>query len=258
MKKLSLLILLCVAIFSVSVFSQASDEDTSTREQLVSIKQQLTTAVNIVDRQEIARIAYGLNRFFEDQETSKYARYYAAYAWYRLGTLPTEDGSEPKSEWLDTAVDHLKKAIETDRDFAEAHALLSSVYGMKASGVFSGMKYGPKAQSAIDKSIALSPYNPRIYLIDGIGTFFKPSMFGGGTDKALKLFQKSASLFDEYQPASALAPSWGHAEVYAWIGQVYEKKEQIGKAKEAYQKALDIDPNYGWVKYSLLPGLTSN
>ena len=30
---------------------------------------------------------------------------------------------------------------------------------------------------------------------------------------------------------------------------------QLHKAREAFEKALEVDPDFGWVKYALLPSL---
>ncbi len=233
----------------------AQQPENSPKDRFLSLKNQLNTAVDSANREEIARIAYAMERFQEQEELKKYARYYTGYAWYRMYTLPAEDGSEPEEEFLDSGVEQLEAAIELDPQFAEAHALLGSIYGMKASGMLSGIRYGPKSQSAIERAMELAPENPRVFLIDGIGDFYKPSMFGGGVDNAIESFTTAADLFPAFEPKSELAPDWGHAEVYAWLGQAYSEQEKYGEAEEAYQKALEIDPNYGWVKYVLLPAL---
>jgi tetratricopeptide (TPR) repeat protein len=147
------------------------------------------------------------------------------------------------------------KAVELGSDFAEAQAMLGSCYGMKATGIFSGMKYGPKSDKAMKRAKELAPDNPRVVLLDAIGTFFKPSMFGGSVEGAVEGFQRAVELFENWQPPNAYAPRWGDAEVYAWLGQGYEEAGDYEKAKEAYQQALKIKPGYPWVENLLLPEL---
>jgi tetratricopeptide (TPR) repeat protein len=254
MKTFKSLTLFLIFTFLITPLSFAQNES-SANEEFLSLKQELSTAVDSVNRDEIARIGYAMERFFEDDQLAKFARYYAGYAWYRLYTMPTEDGSEAKDQWLDNSVKHLEKAVEIDPKFAEAQALLGSGYGMKAAGFFSGMKYGPKSDAALEKAMSLSPENPRVFMIKGTGEIYKPSMFGGGLDNAMNSLTKAAEYFDTFTPASQLHPNWGHAEVYAWIGQVFTKQENYEKAKQAYGKALEIDPDYAWVKHELLPAL---
>ncbi len=258
MKTLSYIFILLFTAFSYPTTAVGQDTMTTEKEQLIELKKQLISAVDSAERQEVARAGYALEQFFNHPELKKYARYYAGYAWYRMYNMPTEDGSEPEEKFLDSCISHLEKAVENDPKFAEAHALLGSAYGMKATGVFSGMKYGPKSDSSLEKAMELAPENPRVYMIDGIGKIYKPSMFGGGIDKALESLNKAASLFKTFEPADELSPDWGHAEVYAWIGQAYTQKEDLEKAEQAYRQALEINPDYGWVKYDLLPALTQN
>src|SRR5699024_257665 len=100
-----------------------------------------------------------------------------------------------------------------------------------------------------------APDNPRVHMINAIGLLKKPSMFGGSTEGAIKEFKKAAELFESFEPANKMMPDWGHAENYAWLGQAYEQNEQLKEAKTAYNEALKTDPNYGWVKYVLMPQL---
>ena len=91
-------------------------------------------------------------------------------------------------------------------------------------------------------------------MLRGIGNLFKPKLFGGGADKAEKDLVKAIALFATDKPAPP-APDWGHAEAYAWLGQVYAERKQVDEAREAYRKALELRPDFGWVAHELLPAL---
>ena len=56
-------------------------------------------------------------------------------------------------------------------------------------------------------------------------------------------------------PADPLQPVWGHDEVYAWIGLAHLDRDERGRARAALEKALEIEPEFGWVRYVLLPGM---
>lgn len=255
MKTLTYILLFLITTLSVPETAFAQDNSLTEKEQLLTLIEKLNSAVDSADHQEIARIGYAMERFFGHESLHKYARYYAGYAWYRVHTLSQEDSKKSKEDFLDSCINHLEKTIDIDPKYAEAQALLGSAYGMKATGMLSGMKYGPKSDSAIEKAMKLDPENPRVYMIKGIGEIYKPSMFGGGVDNALASLGKAAELFKTYEPNTELDPDWGHAEVYAWIGQAHAKQGNYGQAEEAYEQALQIDSTYGWVKYQLLPAL---
>src|SRR5699024_10738399 len=159
--------------------------------------------------------------------------YYMGYADYRLNTQFSDVKEDQKEKFLDEAVKYLEEAVRLDPDFADARALLASVYGLKATGIFSGMKYGPKSNSAIENALETAPDNPRVHMINAIGLLKKPSMFGGSTEGAIKEFKKAAELFESFEPANKMMPDWGHAENYAWLGQAYEQNDQLKKAKTA-------------------------
>ena len=100
----------------------------------------------------------------------------------------------------------------------------------------------------------LGPQNPRVWLLKGVGNIFKPKLFGGGAEKAEVDIRKAISLYEHDAPASP-RPAWGRAEAWAWLGQALDKQDKRGDARAAFVKALEIDPEFGWVKYKLLPDL---
>jgi tetratricopeptide (TPR) repeat protein len=114
------------------------------------------------------------------------------------------------------------------------------------------MVLGPQSGQAMSDAVALGPENPRVWLIRGQGALFTPEQFGGGVKNAEAYLKKAELLFATDHPI-APAPSWGRAELYAWLGQVYQKQNRPADAVLAYNKALEIDPSFRWVKYVLLP-----
>jgi tetratricopeptide (TPR) repeat protein len=186
------------------------------------------------------------------------AEYYRGYADYRLGVVVYRMDKEKSIAYLDSAVDHLDRAIGMDKDLAEADALLSSCYGIKISHApLKGLVLGPKASSAMEKARELAPGNPRVALLDAIRIFNTPSLFGGSKEEGLQAMQKAAELFDQWVPADSLVPDWGKAEVYAWIGLAHLDRKESILARKAFERALQIDPDYGWVKYGLLPKIST-
>ena len=71
----------------------------------------------------------------------------------------------------------------------------------------------------------------------------------------MKGFRRAAELFSREKPADPLEPSWGHSEAFAWLGLAYLDRNEKEPAGAAFQKALQINPDFGWVKYVLLPEL---
>lgn len=233
---------------------------TAQNSQFSEIRQSIETAVDSLQPDRLIALNTRLRNMAEDgdPQVRKYAHYYRGYSNYRLNSSFPNIKEDQKEKYLEQAVKMLEEALEIDPEFAEAQALLGSCYGQMADGIFSGMKYGPKSEKAMEKAKELAPDNPRVVMLDAIGTLFKPSMFGGSTEGAIKGFERAAGLFENWQPPNVFAPRWGHAEVYAWLGQAYAMDEQYEKARKAYREALKVKPGYPWVKDLLLPELNKN
>lgn len=183
--------------------------------------------------------------------------YYLGLADSRLVSLYfSQNVMEKAKPMINEGIEHLQKAIKGNKDFADAHSLLSSLYGNKiATAPLLGMSLGPKSGVEMQKAIALQPANPRNYLIAGWSAYFTPKMWGGGKDKAKKNYERAVLLFDSFKVEHPVYPDWGHEEVYAWLGLLSTELKEFEQAEVNYQKALAINPDYSWVKFVLLPEL---
>jgi tetratricopeptide (TPR) repeat protein len=184
--------------------------------------------------------------------------YYLGYIDYNMAVVINRMDKEKAVPYLESAVEHLETAIQHDGQLAEAHALLSSCYGMQISfSPYKGIWLGPKSGREKDKAKQLAPANPRVALLGAIGTYNTPPLFGGGKERGLEELKKAAELFGRWEPADSLQPDWGKEQVYAWIGLAYLDRNETILARQAFEKALAINPAYGWVKYVLMPKVTS-
>jgi tetratricopeptide (TPR) repeat protein len=181
--------------------------------------------------------------------------HYKGYELHREASLQEGLGHRNEVEpLLDQARTVLEQSLAV-KPMPETHALLSSVLGRSIGfHPLKAMFLGSESGSQMTSAIALGPNNPRVWLLRGIGAMFTPSQFGGGMSEAEKHLKKAAELFETDHPVPP-APSWGRAEVYAWLGQVYQKQNKPDDATAAYNKALAIDPQFNWVRNVLLPSV---
>ena len=179
--------------------------------------------------------------------------HYMGYALYCLAGRTMETDTGAAHALLEEAGSYLERSIEIE-PIAESHALLASSLGMRIDGPVSAMSLGMRSGTAMDRAKALGPNNPRVRLLEGISAFHSPKMFGGGHDAALEHFLAAIKLFADDAPKPPL-PTWGHAEAYAWLGQTHAAMGQVEEARAAYQRALELEPGYGWVRDVLLPKL---
>ncbi len=119
------------------------------------------------------------------------------------------------------------------------------------------MRLGSRASHQMDEALAAGPDNPRVWMLRGIGDFYRPRLFGGGLDKAEGHLRHAIALFatDAAVPPS---PMWGRAEVYGWLGQVLAKQGKRDEARAAYDKGLALEPGNAWIAQFLIPALEND
>jgi tetratricopeptide (TPR) repeat protein len=182
--------------------------------------------------------------------------HYLGYSRYREANLMRgKQVDEKQYRPLLEVADSLLERSATKLELAETYALRSSVLGqLIGSNPLRGMTLGRRASSAMDRAVELGPDNPRVWLLRGISAIFTPGLFGGGLDKAEDYLSKAIALFPNDTPAPPM-PAWGRAEAYIWLGQMHQRRDRIDEARKAFNAALELEPDNGWVKYVLLPGL---
>jgi tetratricopeptide (TPR) repeat protein len=131
--------------------------------------------------------------------------------------------------WLNAALTDAQGAVARNPRSPNAHALLADIYGAEIDGMFSGMKYGPKANAETAEALKLDPQNAQAWAVSGRKYLYAPSMFGGDLDKAVDAFRK-ATLYD---PNSD--------ENFVWLAIALQKKGDLSGAREALGKALRLN-----------------
>ena len=72
----------------------------------------------------------------------------------------------------------------------------------------------------------------------------------GMKEEAIKSFEKAVKLFEQ---SPNLSQNLHYLDALAWLGIAYMKNGETDKAKAQFQKALEQEPNFVWVKDSLMP-----
>lgn len=201
-------------------------------------------------------LAAGLEKPGEGSSPRRYAMAYAAWRLNHL--LESHEGKGGLKEGrplLENAEVVLRALVEEHPEDAEAHALLGSVVGEQiGNSMWRGMRLGPKASGSLETAFGLAEGNPRVALQRGISFLFTPSLFGGGLDKAEAELRRAEALFQK-EPGKGEWPKWGRVDAHIWLGIALVKKERFDEAREAYDRALALEPEYHWVREVLVPEL---
>ncbi len=134
-----------------------------------------------------------------------------------------------------------QKLTSVNGNNAEYHRLLGELCGqvIPANPIFGALKYGQCAKDEIDKAIALDGRLALAYVSRGVGNFYLPQSMGGGLDLALKDFDKALSIDPRLTDA------------YLWKGVTLRKANRNAEARQAFQKALELNPQRVWTKQQL-------
>jgi tetratricopeptide (TPR) repeat protein len=150
----------------------------------------------------------------------------------------------PKDACLDTvkklfeqkkyqeAVDMADALLAKDPSNADLHAWKGHAMGSLAQGNPADMmRYGLGAMQEYETALQLDPANADGHFGRGMVRLMAPPGFGGDLDGAIEDFE-------------AAVAKKSFAEGYFRLGTAYEKKGDVGKAKAAYKKALELQPDH--------------
>lgn len=133
-----------------------------------------------------------------------------------------------------------EKLVQLDAKSAVAHTMLGTLCAQVIpANVLAGLKYGRCAMDEINTAIGLDPKSSDAWLRHGVGNYYLPNSFGGGTDKALADFDKAIGL----DPKSA--------EAYLWKGIALRKVNKNAEARKALEQAVKLNPSRVWAKQQL-------
>jgi tetratricopeptide (TPR) repeat protein len=129
-------------------------------------------------------------------------------------------------------------------------AFQGALYGWKiAFSPVKGMFLGPKSQDILDKACASNSNHPEAMIRKGASLLFSPAVFGGDINKAIEYYRKGIVAYEKVDNTG----NWLYLDALAWLGQAYQSAGLPEKSMDVYRKALQVEPEFQWVKQVLLP-----
>jgi tetratricopeptide (TPR) repeat protein len=193
------------------------------------------------DRPTLEKMITELSAAAGKQPNDAAAQYRLALAQSYLAEVAIEvrDKAQAKTT-AEAGIKVAEHAVALKPKEAEYHRILGTLCGQVIpANVLSGMKYGRCAMDSINKAIELDPKSSAAYVSRGVGNYYLPPAFGGGVELAMKDFEKAVQL----NPKSA--------EAQLWIGLALRKLNRNAEARQAFAKAVEINPNRIWAKQQL-------
>ena len=100
-----------------------------------------------------------------------------------------------------------------------------------------------------------SPDSPLVMRLYAGSKQYTPAMWGGDKKVAADFMEKAVKAFEQ---KGETVDNWLYIDALANLGIVYSEIDKKDQAKVTFQKALNMEPEFGWVKYSLMPQLAGN
>lgn len=196
------------------------------------------------DRQDLGALDKMVSHLQQEAQKTNTAeaQYQLALAYSYASEVAMETHDKRKAEsYAETGLDVAKKAVAANGGSAEYHRVLGELCGqvIPANPFLGALKYGQCARDELNKALELNNKLALAYVSRGVGNFYLPASMGGGPDLAIQDFDK----------AIAIDPNLSDA--YLWKGVTLRKANREADARQALQKALQLDPNRVWIKQQL-------
>jgi len=194
------------------------------------------------DRDALQKMVTALQSAADKAPKDAEAHYRVALANSYLGEISLELKDKGGAEKAADAGAHAAQAaIALQPRNAEYYRVLGTLCGQAIPAVnfLSKVTYGKRAKEAIDKAMQLDPKSARVFEAQGVGNYYLPQQLGGGPELAMKDFRKAIELDPKL------------ADSYLWLGLSLRKLHRNGEARQALQKAIDLDPQRIWLKEQL-------
>lgn len=179
---------------------------------------------------------------------------YLVAEYGKIGYCNTTNSCGDLVPQIEDSQKRLKKLVKEEGEASRYSALMGGLLAMEIEQKPAQMMFlGPKCSSYISESVDMDTKNPTAWVEKGNLKFHAPRLFGGDMEEAIACFQKAILLY-ESNP-SLKANSWQYLHALAWLGKAYEEEDEWGKARQTFEKALRVEPDFLWVKNELLPEL---
>ncbi|MDD4226372.1 MAG: hypothetical protein PHU98_08290 [Mariniphaga sp.] len=177
--------------------------------------------------------------------------YQYGYVAWCLGNNKKAEATEILS-LLDENLRNLKKAAGETADY---HAYSAAAYGFKIGlNLWRAPFLGPRSMGHAEKALRADNLNIQANIELGNIWNYMPAIFGGSPQKALNYFLKALEGMEK-ESAEVRKNNWMYLNLLTMVGQKYKELGDKDQARIYFEKAIQAEPDFIWVKKGLLPSL---
>ena len=184
---------------------------------------------------------------FSDEERKELISYYYGYISFLLET----DQKDKVQDYIIKGETHLNALLKSAPNDVTALAYKGSFIGFRiGTNKFKALTLGKESISYINRAYKLDSQNVQAILDKGNLLYHMPGIFGGDKKEAVRLYEKAVLRMEKHQN---LKQNWLYLNVLTTIARHYEEEKQWQKAVQIYEKILQQEPEFSWVKDTLYP-----
>jgi hypothetical protein len=165
-------------------------------------------------------VAGAFERIGDAEKTQWLPYYYAGLALTMPGWSDAKLDKDANAERIKALCDKADALTQENGDKAEILAIknMAATQQMIVDPQTRWATFGKEGNQYLQNAKQLDPNNPRLYYLEGAGTFGTPEQFGGGKTKAKPILQKAVELYRAEQP-KPLYPHWGQKQAEDMLAQ---------------------------------------
>ena len=185
-----------------------------------------------------------------DKQLLELVNYYYGY----IGWAIAKGLNNKASRYILEAEDLIDGLMVKHPEMPDLYAYKGALTGYKIG--LNKMKapfLGPESIKNINHAIETDSNSPQGWIEKGNALYYMPKMFGGSKEKALKAYNKAIQLMEK--DPERIAGHWMYLNVLMILGQSYEETENLQMAKITYEKALQVESDFVYLRDELYPSL---
>ena len=174
------------------------------------------------------------------------ALYQYAFAQFRALQLATFRSQARAAQAAGAAcVDALERGLDKEPRAAEALALQAACLAyVGTAGGLRAMSARSRGAARLEAAQALAPSNPRVLLVAALSGYLPAATPPDQRNGAAAQFERAAALFETVTVTEPGEPTWGAAEAWLFVGRAREERGDLLAARNAYEKALLVAPDF--------------
>jgi tetratricopeptide (TPR) repeat protein len=174
--------------------------------------------------------------------------YYYGYIGWAI-----EEGMDRKAKAYISEADELIEGLLTENpDMPELYAYKGALIGFTIGlNQIKAVILGPESIKNIDHALEIGPDRHQCWIEKGNALFYMPKVFGGSKERALENYNTAIRLME--QDPEMISNNWMYLNVLMILGQSYEKTGDMRMAKTLYEKVLQIEPGFTYMRDELYP-----